>query len=38
MLYMVKKLKKPEELDDIRGQVISDYQDELEKKWVENIS
>ena len=32
-----KKLKKPEELDDIRGQVISDYQDELEKEWVENL-
>lgn len=32
-----KKLTEPEETDDVREQVISDYQDELEKRWVEAL-
>lgn len=30
-------LKSPEELDDVRGEVESDYQDELEKQWSEYL-
>ena len=32
-----KKLKAPEDLDDIRSLVISDYQEELEKEWVKEL-
>ena len=32
-----KKLSAPQELDDVRGQVTSDYQNELEKNWVESL-
>jgi peptidyl-prolyl cis-trans isomerase SurA len=32
-----KKLKKPRELDDVRSLVVADYQDELEKDWVEQL-
>ena len=32
-----KKLKAPESLDDIRALVVSDYQKELEKKWVDSL-
>ena len=32
-----KKLKAPEDLDDVRSLVISDYQEELEKEWVKSL-
>lgn len=32
-----KKLKAPKELDDVRGLVTADYQDMLEKAWVEQL-
>ena len=32
-----KMLKTPEEFGDVRGQVTADYQDELEKAWVEEL-
>lgn len=32
-----KKLKAPEELDDVRSQVVSDYQEVLEKEWVKDL-
>ena len=32
-----KKLKAPEDLDDVRSLVISDYQEELEKEWVKEL-
>ena len=32
-----KKLTAPEDVDDVRQQVISDYQDSLEKQWVEGL-
>lgn len=32
-----KMLKAPEEMDDVRGQVVADYQDLLEKQWVESL-
>ncbi|BAU18308.1 peptidylprolyl isomerase [Prevotella intermedia] len=32
-----KKLKTPEELDDVRSQVVSDYQEVLEKEWVKDL-
>lgn len=32
-----KKLKAPAELDDVRGQVIADYQEVLEKEWVATL-
>ncbi len=37
MQFMVKKLKAPEDLDDVRSLVISDYQEELEKEWVKSL-
>ena len=32
-----KIIKKPEEMDDVRAQVTADYQDMLEKEWVEQL-
>lgn len=32
-----KKLKAPECMDDVRGQVTADYQDELERQWVDSL-
>ena len=32
-----KKLKAPETYEDVRGLVVADYQEELEKKWVEEL-
>lgn len=32
-----KKLKAPEEYQDVRGQVIADYQEQLEKDWVAEL-
>lgn len=32
-----KKLKKPEDYDDVRAQVVADYQDALEKQWVAGL-
>lgn len=32
-----KKIIRPEVLDDVRAQVVADYQDELEKHWVEEL-
>ena len=37
MLFMERKLKAPEELDDVRSQVVSDYQEVLEKEWVKDL-
>lgn len=36
-LYGVKEMMKPEELNDVRGMVTSDYQNELEKEWIERL-
>ena len=32
-----KKIKAPQDYTDVRGQVTADYQDELEKAWVETL-
>lgn len=32
-----KKLKKPRSVEDVRGQVLSDYQDEMEQEWVDRL-
>lgn len=32
-----RKINAPEEADDVRAEVIADYQDELEKNWVEAL-
>lgn len=32
-----KKLKAPKEMDDVRELVVADYQDALEKEWVEQL-
>ena len=32
-----KKVKKPRTYKDVRGQVITDYQNSLEKQWVEEL-
>lgn len=32
-----KKLKAPKEMEDVRTQVVADYQDALEKQWVEGL-
>ena len=32
-----KKISAPETVDDVRQQVISDYQEALEKRWVEAL-
>lgn len=31
------KLKAPKEMDDVRGQVVADYQEYLEKQWVDQL-
>lgn len=36
-LYGQKILEAPESLDDVKGQVTSDYQNELESQWVEEL-
>ena len=30
-------LKAPKEYSDVRGQVVADYQDQLEKEWVARL-
>lgn len=37
ILTVGKKIKAPEEYKDVRAQVTNDYQDELEKQWVEEL-
>jgi len=32
-----KKLKGPESLDDVRAQVVADYQESLEKEWIDSL-
>lgn len=32
-----KKIKAPESMDDVRDLVVSNYQEELEKAWVESL-
>jgi peptidyl-prolyl cis-trans isomerase SurA len=32
-----KKAKKPRTFKDVRGQVTTDYQNELERKWIEGL-
>lgn len=32
-----KKISAPQDIDDVRGEVVSDYQNELEKKWIEEL-
>jgi peptidyl-prolyl cis-trans isomerase SurA len=32
-----KKLKAPKEMEDVRAQVVADYQDSLEKEWVATL-
>ncbi len=32
-----KKLKAPQEYQDVRGQVVADYQEQLEKEWVAEL-
>ncbi|MDE7108647.1 MAG: peptidylprolyl isomerase, partial [Muribaculaceae bacterium] len=34
-LYDPRSLDTPEEVDDVRGAVVSDYQNELEREWVD---
>lgn len=36
-LYNVRVIEAPEEVEDVRGLVISDYQNQLETEWVEEI-
>lgn len=36
-LYQDKVIDSPEEMSDVRGAVIADYQNELEKQWVERL-
>ncbi len=37
MAVFGKKLKKPKEMDDVRELVVADYQEALEKQWVEQL-
>jgi len=30
-------IKAPQEMDDVRGLVVADYQEALEKKWIEDL-
>jgi len=32
-----KKISAPQDLDDVRGEVTADYQNELEKNWIEGL-
>ena len=32
-----KKISAPQDIDDVRGEVTSDYQNELEKNWIEGL-
>ena len=32
-----KVIKAPQEIDDVRGLVVADYQEALEKKWMEGL-
>ena len=32
-----KLLKRPEDYTDVRGQVVADYQDQLERDWVAEL-
>ena len=32
-----KVIKAPQEMDDVRGLVVADYQEALEKKWIEDL-
>ena len=32
-----KIISQPEEMSDVRGMVSSDYQDELEKRWIDGL-
>ncbi len=32
-----KKLKSPKEMSDVRSQVVADYQDAMEKKWLDDL-
>ncbi|MDE6299026.1 MAG: hypothetical protein K2M10_05215 [Muribaculaceae bacterium] len=36
-LYEAREVVAPEEVADVRGQVVSDYQNLLEKEWVERL-
>lgn len=36
-LYEGRLIDNPEEMSDVRGAVISDYQTELEEQWVERL-
>lgn len=36
-LFNAKELKAPEDMSDVRGAVVSDYQNELEKEWIEEL-
>ncbi|MDE6792473.1 MAG: hypothetical protein K2J48_05265, partial [Muribaculaceae bacterium] len=36
-LFNAKELKVPEDVSDVRGAVVSDYQNELEKEWIEEL-
>lgn len=36
-LYDYKVLNRPEEVNDVRGQVTSDYQNQLEQEWVKEL-
>lgn len=36
-LVVGKLIRKPEVLEDVKGEVIADYQDELEKKWLQGL-
>ena len=32
-----KKLKAPKHYTDVRGLVVSDYQEQLEREWIDNL-
>jgi len=35
--YMERRCQKPETYTDVRGLVVSDYQNELEEQWVKDL-